>query len=194
MKCSQRQTLPSTGATEIIIINPTKTQHMIFTLQLNVSLSHPITINADVIEQTKTAKLLGVMLDDHLSFSNHVTWVISKSRGAVHSLLTLRRHGVHQDLLVKFYNACVKLILLYGAPAWYPYIHQNSKDKLERHQSLCMRLIYPAVESYTARLSLADTPRLNDTLSCACMSYASSVAAKPDHRLYSLIPHKQTTN
>ena len=113
-------------------LNAMKTQHMIFSLQLRVSVNDPITISGDQVKQSATAKLLGVTVDSHLKFADHVDMAIQKSRGAVHGLLTLRRHRVNQAMLIMYYQTKVIPILTYACPAWYTYITEESKTKLER--------------------------------------------------------------
>ena len=115
-----------------------------------------------------SAKLLGVTIDQHLTFSSHTKSVVDKTRSAVHGLLTLKRHGVSTASLIKFYQARITPILTYAAPSWYSYIPQYAADQLERHQSLCLRLIYPTVSSYTERLKLSRIPRINDLLRSMC--------------------------
>ena len=144
---------------------------MLLTLQLNVSVTPPILINDVQIQQTKTAKLLGVTIDDHLKFKDHVTTTIEKIRAATHGLLTLKRHRVNKTSLVKYYQSQIVPILTYSAPAWYSYTTQHSKDMLERHQSLCLRLIYPNISSYNERLIVTKTARLNDVLHQLCDTY-----------------------
>ena len=111
-------------------INATKTQYMLLTLQLNVSVTPPIMINGEQIQQTKTAKLLGVTIDDHPKFQSHVTTTIEKIRAATHGLLTLKRHGVNKTSLVKYmyYRSPIVPILTYAAPAWYSNTTQHSID------------------------------------------------------------------
>lgn len=175
-------------------INAAKTQHMFFTLQLNPKLLDPITIKGQAIEQTKLAKLLGVHLDCHLTFAEHVRISINKTRTAVHGLLMLKRHGVRPDYLVKYYRTCILPILAYAAPSWYTFTSQSTKDTLEKHQSLCLRVIYPDVESYTERLSLAKISRLNDHLSNLCSRYIANIRINPTHRLTALLPTRQSVH
>ena len=173
-------------------MNASKSQYMTFSLQLNNSISNPVTINGDPVNQTSTAKLLGVQLDSHLTFSEHVNSAICKTRSAVHGLLTLKRHGVKENSLIKFYQARILSILSYAAPGWYTYTSQLSKDALERHQSLCLRIIYPCINSYTERLAKANITRINELLSAKCIHYATKVANTPSHRLNHLIPPQQS--
>ena len=174
-------------------INAAKTQHMILTLQSNVTLVNPITIRSEPINQTKTAKLLGVQIDNHMSFNEHVSSVIEKSRSAVHGLLTLKRHGVRSHLLVKFYCARILPILTYAAPSWFTYTTNHSRDALERHQSLCLRIIYPSIQSYTERREMANILTLKDHFTQICSSYATKVIKNTTHRLHKYVPNKQST-
>ena len=70
-----------------MLIKAKETKLMVSTLQLDISLNPPISILRENIEQVKVAKPLGVTLDDHLSFNEHVRNAINKTRAAVHNLL-----------------------------------------------------------------------------------------------------------
>ena len=111
---------------------------------------HQVSIKGENVEQTKATKLLGVTFDDHLKFQTHSQQIIKKPQKSVHGLLTQKRHGVNTPSLVKFYKACNSSANdLHAAPAWYSFTAQYVKDELERHQSHCLRLIYPDISSYT---------------------------------------------
>ena len=144
---------------------------MIFSLQLRVLLNDPITIGSDQVKQSATAKLLGVTVDSHLKFADHVDMAIHKSRGAVHSLLTLRQHRVNQAMLIMYY--LTKFIPI--CPAWYTYITEECKTKLKRHQSMCLSIVHPNVELYTIRLQLASIDRLNSVMLNLCLRVAHKI-------------------
>ena len=78
---------------------------MLLTLQLNVSVTPPILINGEQIQQTTTAKLLGVTIDDHLMFKAHVTTNNENTRAETHGLLAVKCHGVNKTILVKYYQS-----------------------------------------------------------------------------------------
>ena len=83
-------------------INTTKTQYMLLTLLLSVSVTPPILIHGEQIQQTKTANLLGITIDDHLQFKAHVATTIEQTRAATHSLLALKHHEVNKTSLAKY--------------------------------------------------------------------------------------------
>ena len=59
-------------------MNACKSQYMTFSLQLNNSISNPVTINRDLMNQTSTTKLLGLRLGSHLTFSDMSTQQYAK--------------------------------------------------------------------------------------------------------------------
>ena len=131
---------------------------------LKSNLQPVVATYGESIVQTESAKLLGVTIDQHLNFNSHIDTLIGKSRAAVHGLLTLKRKGVTPSMLTKYYQACIFPILTYASPVWHSRLGQNSKDKLERHQSLCLKLIHPTMPSYTERLQVSNISRINDVL------------------------------
>ena len=110
----------------------------------------------------------------------------------MHGLLTLKQKCVTPSMLTKYYQACIFPILSYASPAWHSHLSQNSKDKLERHRSLCLKLIHPTMPSYTERLQVSNIRRLNDVLHQQCIKYVSKVANDTTHRLHHLVPLKQS--
>ena len=111
---------------------------------------------------------------------------------AVHGLLILKRKGVTPSMLMKYYQASIFPILSYASPAWHSHLSQNSKDKLERHQSLSLKLIHPTMPSYTEWRQVSNIGRINDVLHQQCMKYVLKVANNTTHRLHHLVPLKQS--
>ena len=81
---------------------------MLLTLQCNVSVSLPIFINGEQIQQTTTAKLLGVNIDDHLMFKAHVTTNNENTRAETRALLAVKCHGVNKTIPVKYYQSNIE--------------------------------------------------------------------------------------
>ena len=82
-------------------------------------------------------------MEEHLSFSTHTQSIIDKTRSAVRGLLTLKHHGVQPTSLVKSPTLPEPGIVIYLNAV---------KKQLQRHQSLCLRLIFPAISSCEERL------------------------------------------
>ena len=100
---------------------------------------------------------------------------------------------MRSDLLVKFYCERILPILTYAAPSWATYTTNYSRDALERHQSLCLRIIYPTIQSYTKRREMANVLPIKDHFTQITSSYATKVINNTTHRLHKYIPGKQST-
>ena len=95
-------------------------------------------------------------------------------------------------MFTKYYQTCILPILSYACPAWHSYLSQESCDRLEQRQSLCLRLIHHYTQSYTERLQRSNISKINDVLLRQCKKYVNKVASDTNHCLHHLVPHKQS--
>lgn len=130
--------------------------------------------------------------DIHLSFSSHVAKLFSNAKSRLHALLVLKRHGVDKASLIRFYLANIRTVLSYAAPAWYCYISETCKTKLESLQRQCMRVIYPDIP-YEERLAQAGILPLCDYLNTICQSYVDKIATNTNHKLHHHMPKRQSS-
>ena len=173
-------------------LNTSKTKTMNISPCLDISSDLKLTVNSEFIDQVSEFKLLGVTVDEHLSFSSHVENIFSKARSRLYALLTLKRHGVDEASLTKFYLANIRSILCYAAPAWFSYLSDTNMKRLESIQRQCLRVIYPDIP-YDERLVLASIPSLCDYLNNSCQNFVNNVASDTEHRLHKYLPKRQSS-
>ena len=174
-----------------MILNTAKSNTITFSLQKEIS-SPAIEIHGATISHHNTVKLLGVLYDSHLKFSDHVDWTIEKTRSAVHAITKLKKAGVRAPSLTLFYKARILSILTYAAPSWFPFIGKNDREKLENHQKMCLRLILPYSEHYEDRLHDLNVSELTVYMDLICLRYVEKVRQHQSHPLSEHIP-KPTT-
>ena len=174
-----------------MILNTAKSITITFSLQKEIS-SPAIEIHGATISHHNTVKLLGVLYDSHLKFSDHVDWTIEKTRSAVHAITKLKKAGVRAPSLTLFYKARILSILTYAAPSWFPFIGKNDREKLENHQKMCLRLILPYSEHYEDRLHDLNMSELTVYMDLICLRYVEKVRQHQSHPLSEHIP-KPTT-
>jgi len=97
-------------------LNLQKTQYLVISnsksnIQLNVK------VRDVVINRVPSAKLLGIILDDKLSFKNHINSIVSKLSSISYALLKIK-HFVPKSILKKIYHGLVYPHLLYGIGDW----------------------------------------------------------------------------
>lgn len=170
-----------------MLLNAAKSQTINFSLQKKIDCA-PIEINNTAIQQTSTVKLLGVIFDSHMKFTDHVTSIIEKARPVIHAVIKLKKIGVTSYNLSRFYKSRVLPIIAYAAPSWFPYISENDKERLERLQKLCLKIISPDIESYEERLTHLRLESLSIYLDVACLGYVSKIKLIADHPLSNELP------
>ena len=99
-----------------------------------------------LLEQKRSFKYLGVIIDESLSWSSHISYVASRAYPKPAKLKLLNRILSFLDptTLLKLYKATILPILDYGCTLWGSYSKKNS-DVLERLQNKAMRIIKPPV-------------------------------------------------
>lgn len=99
-----------------LILNESKTEMILFTLtDLNKSLL--VKMHNKTIEQTKVTKYLGILLDEHLTWSNQVDALLKKLSVYTYVIWQLRRR-VDNSLLLLYYYGYVQSCLSYGIICW----------------------------------------------------------------------------
>ena len=172
-------------------LNTAKTKTMNVSPSLNIISDLGLNVDSKQIEEVSEFKLLGVMIDTHLSFTSHVETTYSRAKSRLHALLTLKRFGVDEPSLIRFYLANIRSLLCYAAPAWFSYLSDNNKNRLESIQRQCLRVIYPDTP-YDDRLIASGIPSLCSYLEHLCQNFVSSVAADSEHRLHKHLPKRKS--
>ena len=94
-----------------------------------------------LIEQLSATKYLGVKIDSHLFWEQHIDFIVSKARS---KLFAIRRiMSLPKNVTETLYKSLVWPLLNYRDVAWSP-VAQKLVDKLERVQKLAARIILGA--------------------------------------------------
>jgi len=123
-------------------INPDKTKVMVFGAKDDEVC---IKVKDTVLENVKSYKYLGVILDQQLDFTMHVDYSVSKAKraGAKVSSLIVGRNGLPVQIGIELYKSLVRPHLEYAIPAW-ANISDKDLDKLEAAQVQCLKRVLGA--------------------------------------------------
>jgi len=144
------------------------------------------------LEEVDYEKILGVIVDDRLSFIKHVDYVEKKCQKRLHWLRVLKRNGVKATHLRNLYLTMIRSTLTYAAEAWYGYLSKTQKDRLERVQRIALKYILPniAYDDALVKLKLSSLETFIDTKSIKLLKNIENSGR--DHKLYQRLPWKQT--
>jgi hypothetical protein len=87
----------------------------------------------------KHAKVLGVQIDQHLNWENHVELIASKISSGIGAIRKLKEF-VNRDTLVSVYNSLIQPHFDYCCEVW-DTLGQGLSDRLQKLQNRAARLI-----------------------------------------------------
>lgn len=109
---------------------PQKTSAMLITRKLKHDTPR-LAMDGVGIGMSKEIKLLGVVIDDKLTFNSHVTGVCKKAIGIYQQLSRAAKvsWGLHPEVIRTIYIATVEPVILYAASVWAPAVNKLAIQK-----------------------------------------------------------------
>jgi len=110
------------------------------------------------IERVNSLRVLGVIINDQLTATDHVSNILASCNSLLYALRILRSHGIPETSLHDVFRATVISKLTYGAPSWSGACSAADRAKLESFISRCKRLGYCSYNqpSYSQLIKDAD--------------------------------------
>ena len=144
----------------LLLFHPNKCFTMHISSKLNETITHAYTMNNRILENKSELKDLGILIDEHLKFSNHIAEKVNKANQIMG---LIRRTFVHLDMynFNLLYKSLVRPHLEYGNIIWSPFL-KSDINLLENTQRRATRFI-PNINklSYHERLEKLDLPTLS---------------------------------
>ena len=170
-------------------LNTEKTKTMVITFSKSEARFDPINIRGNVIENVDHFKLLGLHINDKLTWDNHVTFICKKASQRLYFITLLKRAGVLESDLITIYCSIVRSIMEYVAVIWHPGLTKDQSKMVEHVQKRAMRIIYPD-SHYDNALVQANIKRLSVRRDEMCQNFFKELQCK-DHPLHHILPTKR---
>ena len=127
-------------------------------------------------------KILGITVDDRLTFSTHVDTLISKGLQNIHAIKFLKNHGLQPPLLFNVASSLFISCLTYASPAWWGFLSISDINKIES-------LIKKAKKWGLMNLNHNDFKTLCKTTD---NNIFHQITSNTSHSLYKLLPPRIT--
>lgn len=126
-----------------LVINPEKTQAIVFSNNAARATLLPFRINNVLIPWTRELTYLGVKLDPGLWMHQHTKYVCDKATRTFFTLVSLlgRHSYLAKEIKVLFYKVLIRPILAYAVPIWASGLSVSSQKKLQVTQNKMLRII-----------------------------------------------------
>ena len=119
-----------------------KTQATVFSpdpAEYNYQLN--LTIDGIRLDTTKNPKILGLVFDPKLTYSEHITRTEAKAKSSLKLVKALSGTdwGQQQETLTNTYKQCIRPVLEYACPVWAPIASSTNISKVQRVQNAALR-------------------------------------------------------
>ena len=91
-----------------------------------------MTFNHSPTTPSESVNFLGILVDNHLTFIDHVKNLVKKCNSKLFLMRQLRKVGMNQIGLKAFYCTNIRSILTYASPVFYNFLSMTCKWRLER--------------------------------------------------------------
>ena len=123
-----------------MVINLSKTKELVFQRPRPSQVILPPCLIG--IERITIAKLLGVHIDSHFSFSEHISFILRQCSQRMYVLRMLQRRGLPSPSLEVVFNAIILSRIIYALSAWGGFITAHNRSRVDKVLSKAKRYRY----------------------------------------------------
>ena len=127
--------------------------------------------------------LLGLHLNDELTWGTHVNHILSKASQSIFMLYRAKKFGFSVSSMITIFNWFVRTPLEYAAPTWHPGLNETDHQRIERIQRRCYRIILGREYiSYDDAIQSLRSCTLRERRESLTLRFGRSLLRSPQHR------------
>ena len=128
--------------TNNLILNTKKTKEVIFDFRKKHRIIlDPIIVDNSIVEVCENFKYLGIVVDNKLSWHDHISYIVSKCNQRLFFLRLLNSFSVTPNILQRFFCSIIESIYKYNMTVWYKSAHEYDRKKIDRIWKSANRII-----------------------------------------------------
>ena len=168
-------------------LNTKKSKYMIVNFTRNYQVNTRLKLEDKLLEQVPQTRLLGVIIDEKLSWQSNTTFIVKKAYKRLTILHKLYEFAVPIEDLVDVYILYIRSVLESSAVVWHSSLTQGQVMEIERVQKVAMRIILKEeYECYENALSECSLQTLSERRDQLCLSFAKK--CKNNERTSDMFP------
>ena len=136
---------------------------------------------------TTSSKLLHLIINNTLTWNDHVDSLIEKAARKIYLLVQLKSAHVPAEDLIAYYCACIRSSLDYACPVFHFSLPQYLQSELESVQKRALACIFPRMP-YREALERACLTSIREHHEDITKSLFRSISENQDSKLHHLIP------
>ena len=175
------------SAENLFQLNLEKTKELTISFRRSPEHFDPVTVDGIQIQATTSSKLLGLIINNTLTWNDHVDSLIKKAARKIYLLVQLKRARVPAEDRVSYYCACIRSSLDYACPVFHFSLPQYLQSELESVQKRALACIFPRMP-YREALERACLTSIREHHEDITKSLFRSISENQDSKLHHLIP------
>ena len=158
-----------------MLLNEKKCNGMIFNFCKDYQFTCNIKIEKEDMEIIPQTKLLGVMINDRLTWDDNTKYLVQRANSRLRLLHKLVSFSVPIDDLINIYVLYVRSILEQSCQVWHSSLTLENANDLERIQKNALKIILQdEYENYSNALSLSGLKSLIERRKELCLRFAKA--------------------
>ncbi len=138
-----------------------------------------VIIEGETVERVSKYKYLGTVLDNKMTFNEHIDHIHKKCQPRIFLLQRLRNLGINSNILHTFYRSCIESVLTVSFVCWFGSLSVGNKRVLNDVVNVCSKVVGEK------------EPGLNELYERRVMQKAKEIVTDSSHVLnkhYELLP------
>ena len=145
-----------------------------------------VTMNGSQIDKVNVFKLLGLHVNDKLTWHEHIDHICSKASRRIYFLILLKRAGKSPSDVVDTYISIIRSVLEYACIVWHPGLTKHQSEQIEHIQKRSLSIAYPEFD-YNEALNKTNLETLFQRRENMCKQFFIDIQ-NPEHKLHYLLP------
>ena len=164
-------------------LNTKKTQYMIINFTDKYQFNTRLELDGNLLEEVSKARLLGVHLDNKLSWQLNTTSIVQRAYMRMKMLHKLHSFEVPVDDLICIYTLYIRSILESSAVVWHSSLTVGQELEIERVQKVALKIILKSqYTTYDQALKICNLVTLKQRREHLCLSFAKKCTKSERNR------------
>ena len=156
-------------------LNSEKSKFMVVNFTENYQFNTRLNIENQMLQQVKETKLLGVIVNDQLTWHSNTNFLVKKAYSRMIILHNLFEFRLPMEEMINIYILYIRSILESSAVVWHSSITKSEEIKIERVQKTALKIILASeYENYTTALEISGLKTLIERRKILCKKFAKN--------------------
>ena len=156
-----------------MLLNIQKTKTMNFNFTTKHKFASRLMVENEVLDTIEETKLLGVIIDDSLSWDANTKYIVRRANARMRMLHKLVEFNVPLEDLITIYILYIRSVLEQSCQVWHSSLTFENLTDIERVQKNALRIILKQdYQTYAQALEMAGLDSLVDRREQLCLKFA----------------------